>query len=209
MKQPRGVFITGIGTGIGKTIVSAIIARAIDGDYWKPVQCGSLDSSDSQCVARLLGDAHRIHPEAYRLSGFMSPHAAAVRENVRVEISKIVLPQSQAPIVVEGAGGLLVPLNERDLILDLIVRLSLPVVVVSRHYLGSINHTLLTLEMLRHRNIAPLGLVFNGQENPDTESAILGRFDLPVVGHITEERDFTPEVVERYADQFNLSELGL
>jgi dethiobiotin synthetase len=169
----KGVFITGIDTEVGKTAVSAIVAQALGADYWKPVQCGDLRHSDAMRVAACV--AHPtcvIHPERYRLAQPRSPHAAAKAEGLRIELDDFALPSCANFLVVEGAGGLMTPLNEQDCMIDLIARLSLPVVLVSRHYLGSINHSLLSLEALHDRGIPLAGLIFNGPEDPDTETAI-------------------------------------
>lgn len=148
----RGVFVTGIDTGVGKTVVSAILAQALGADYWKPIQAGTEQPTDRQEIQRLTSNSVFCHPEVYRLKAPMSPHAAADLESIAIDLDRIRLPQSDRPIVVEGAGGLMVPLNRRHTMMDLIDRLKLPVVVAARHYLGSINHTLLTLRLLKQRH---------------------------------------------------------
>jgi malonyl-CoA O-methyltransferase len=169
----RGVFVTGTDTDVGKTVVSAWLVRALDADYWKPVQAGLDGETDSDVVLRLAGLAPaRIHASAYRLEAPLSPHEAARREGVRIDLSRFELPASPRPIVVEGAGGLLVPLNDRALIADLIARLGLPAVLVARSTLGTINHTLLSLEALRARRIPCLGVVINGPPNAANRKAI-------------------------------------
>ncbi|MEM8847356.1 MAG: dethiobiotin synthase, partial [Bacteroidota bacterium] len=140
------VFVTGISTEVGKTVASAIVVEALEADYWKPVQAGDLENSDSHKIERLISNTKtKIHPNAYALNTPMSPHAAAEIDGVKVDLEKINPPQTENHLVIEGAGGLLVPLNERDTIHDLI-QPNYKVIVVSRHYLGSINHTLLTIE---------------------------------------------------------------
>ncbi|MEM8848047.1 MAG: dethiobiotin synthase, partial [Bacteroidota bacterium] len=137
------VFVTGISTEVGKTVASAIVVEALEADYWKPVQAGDLDNSDSHKIERLISNTKtKIHPNSYALNTPMSPHAAAEIDGIRVDLEKIVPPQTENHLVIEGAGGLLVPLNEKDTINDLILT-NYKVIVVSRHYLGSINHTLL------------------------------------------------------------------
>lgn len=167
-------FVHGIGTEVGKTIVSTVLVRALDAAYWKPVQSGTDQGSDAQTVQNLCGHTlHKIFPSHISLRAPLSPHHAAALEGVSLSLDEIVLPQHAGPIVVEGCGGLLVPLNERQLMVDLSVQLSLPVVLVSRHYLGSINHTLLSLEALHARNLPLVGLIFVGEENLESERIIM------------------------------------
>jgi dethiobiotin synthetase len=168
------IFVTGIGTDVGKTVVSAILTEALETDYWKPVQAGNLEATDTHSVKQLISNPRSFfHPEAYRLQAPMSPHAAARLENLELDLQYISVPETSNKLVIEGAGGLMVPLNNKILVLDLVAELNCPVVVVSRNYLGSINHTLLTLEVLKNRGISVAGLVFNGEPNPDTEDFIL------------------------------------
>ena len=174
MKPNRNsFFVTGIGTEVGKTVISAILVRALRADYWKPVQSGDLEWSDTDKVRTWSGvKDNTCFPEAYRLQEPMSPHAAAERDGVLIDRTAIELPSTSRPLIVEGAGGLHVPLNRQDTMLDLIQDLGLPVILVSRHYLGSINHTLLSLSALKQRGIPLAGLIFNGHSNPDTETVI-------------------------------------
>ena len=170
----RGYFITGIGTEVGKTVVSAYLQLALDADYWKPVQAGDLDLSDTDRVRSYTGmPEDRYHPERYRLNTPASPHYAARIDGINISLDDFQLPDTHGrPLLVEGAGGLLVPLNDRDCMIDLIVQLGLPVILVSRHYLGSINHTLLSLEVLRGRGCKVAGLIFSGDSNPESERVI-------------------------------------
>lgn len=194
----KRIFVTGISTGVGKTIAAAIIAETLQADYWKPVQAGDLDDSDSMKVKGLLSNRFsRIHDNAYALNSPLSPHAAAALEGIRIYPDRIREPKTENHLVIEGAGGLLVPLNEQDTILDLI-RPNYKVVVVSRHYLGSINHTLLTIECLKQKGIQA-SLLFNGDENPATEQIILKKTGIPLLGRIGEEKKFTRKVVRAYA----------
>lgn len=180
-------FVTGIGTEVGKTIASAIITQALKADYWKPVQAGELDHSDRMKVETLISnDRSKFHTEAYRLNQPMSPHAAAERDGVEIDISSIKMPNTDNHLVIEGAGGLLVPLNDKDTILNLIETLNCEIILVSRHYLGSINHTLMSIEILKQRNIPIKGILFNGNENKDTESIIDKMSDVKVLGRIDE-----------------------
>jgi len=167
----RGVFVTGTDTDVGKTMVAAWLAQHWQADYWKPIQTGSTQGTDFDSVAR-LAPAARIHPSAVVLPAPLSPHEAARREKTRIDLSALVPPVTHRPLVVEGAGGVMVPINEVALMIDLMERLALPAVVVARSGLGTINHTLMTLEMLRRRRVPLLGVVMNGQLNPANRQAI-------------------------------------
>lgn len=160
------IFVTGIGTGIGKTFISAIIAKALNADYWKPVQAGFEDGTDSEWVSKWLKESGSvIHPEVYRLTKPASPHIAAREEGVTIDIQHICqrIPTTHRPLVIEGAGGLLVPLNNSTFVADLIKALDAKVILVSRNYLGSINHSLLTARVCREMQIPVIGWVFNDQ----------------------------------------------
>ncbi len=177
-----GVFVTGTDTGIGKTVVSACLVRRWDADYWKPLQTGLADDpGDSETVACLAGaPAHRIVRPRYAFQAPLSPEQAAAAEGATVALSELRLPPGAAPIVVEGAGGVLVPLGGGALMADLMVRLGLPVLLVARTALGTINHTLLSLEALRARGLAVWGVVMVGPANAGSAEAIarLGHVDI-------------------------------
>ena len=169
----RRIFVTGIGTDVGKTVVSAILTEALEADYWKPIQAGDLDNSDSIKVQNLISNEKTvIHTEVIKLNSPMSPHAAAQIDNLEIKLSDFKLPETNNNLIVEGAGGLMVPLNDNDLIIDLIEVLDVEVVLVSQNYLGSINHTILSLDALKNRGIKVLGVIFNGVENTETEKYI-------------------------------------
>ena len=196
------LFITGIGTDVGKTIASAIITEALEADYWKPIQAGDLATSDSHKIkAYLSNEKTVVHPNSYALNTPASPHMAAELDNVVIDINKITEPQTENHLVIEGAGGIFVPINDTETIIDLI-QPDYKVIVVSRHYLGSINHTLLTIEALQNRNIAIAGILFNGKENESTESIILKKTGLNCIGRIDEEPYFDQNVICEYADLF-------
>ncbi len=170
----RGFIVTGTDTGIGKTIFAAGLTAWLDGCYWKPVQSGLDEETDSQTVARLAQlDESRILPEAYRLKTPCSPHQSAHIDGIVIDPSRLALPQVDRPLVVEGAGGALVPLRDDLLTIDVFPRWGLPVILVARTSLGTINHSLLSLEALRARAIAVKGIVFSGDENAVTESTIV------------------------------------
>lgn len=193
-------FITGISTEVGKTIVSAIVTQALQADYWKPVQAGELQHSDTHKVQELVSNTKtKFHASAFNLETPMSPHAAAKIDGVGLSVKKIKRPKTQNNLVIEGAGGLLVPLNDTQTIIDLILPLD-KVIVVSRHYLGSINHTLLTLGALKSRGIPVFGIIFNGAQHPSTESIITKMSGVPVLGRIDQEPYFDKNVVKQYAE---------
>jgi dethiobiotin synthetase len=200
----RKLFITGIGTDTGKTIAAAVLAESLQADYWKPVQCGTTPETDSQTVKRLISNpVSRVHPEAYCLKEAASPHAASEKEGVKIDLAQIGIPVcTNSTLIIEGAGGLLVPLNEKDLVADLISFLGAEVILVASFYLGSINHSLLTCAELKRRNIPVLGLLFTGASNPESERIILKLSGLKKLGSIGHEALFNREAVLRYAPQF-------
>lgn len=194
-------FITGIGTEIGKTIVSAIVTEALQADYWKPIQAGDLEYSDTHKVKELISNPQTVfHPNSFSLKTPMSPHAAAEIDGVEISAARIIEPHTQNDLVIEGAGGLLVPISDTETIAD-IIKPDHKVIVVSRHYLGSINHTLLTIEALKNRNLNCIGIIFNGMENKSTEEVIQKMTGLPVLLRIREEETFNKEIVGRYAEE--------
>lgn len=200
--EPMKLFITGISTDVGKTIAAAIVTQALEADYWKPIQAGDLDNSDSHKVARLISNPKtRIFENAYALQTPASPHLAADIDGVKIELERITAPETSNHLVIEGAGGLFVPINTHHTIADLI-RPDYKVIVVSRHYLGSINHTLLTIEALQQRGVAIAGIIFSGAENPSTESIIVNKTAVPVLGRIDIEPYFDASVIAEYADAF-------
>ncbi len=200
--MPKRYFITGIGTEVGKTVVSAIVTEALQADYWKPIQAGDLDNSDTHKVQKLISNKKtQFHPNAYSLNTPMSPHAAAEIDGVKIQVNDIKVPQTEGDLVVEGAGGLLVPVNDKETIIDLISKDD-SVVLVSRHYLGSINHTLLSIEALKNRGIENIGIIFSGKEHPTTESIIRKLGKVEVIGRIEEEPYFDQNVVLEYAEKF-------
>ncbi len=169
------IFVTGIGTGIGKTVVSASICKTFGHAYWKPVQCGDLDQSDSHFVAKHVPQA-QVHLEAYQLKTPQSPHWAAEIEQTQIELNNEHLPLQDDQLCVEGAGGLMVPLNDKETFLDFLIKTKLHPVIVIRHYLGSINHSILTLKVLEYVGIKDFTVVWNGSPMPSSERAILKRF---------------------------------
>ncbi|MEA1787234.1 dethiobiotin synthase [Arenibacter sp. GZD96] len=192
------IFVTGISTNVGKTMVCAILAEALEADYWKPVQAGDLEYTDSDRVTSLISNSKTvIHPSKYQLKNALSPHAAAALENITIDINRIEEPATENHLIIEGAGGILVPLTDSDTILDLIMP-NYKVVVVSQHYLGSINHTLLTVLWLQQRGYE-VAIIFNGSENKDTERVILKKTGATFLGRLEHEPDFNKSTVKKYA----------
>ena len=197
------IMVAGIGTDVGKTIVSTILTTLLNGDYWKPIQCGDEENSDTATVKRWLdATIHTIHPPAYSLKAPLSPHHAARLENTLIRLDSITLPQTMRPLIIEGVGGILVPLTSKISSLDLFKSWDCQWIIVSRHYLGSINHTLLTLEVLRKLHLPILGIIFNGEPSPDSESAILEISQVPVLGRLLPEANLNPQTIQRYATQW-------
>lgn len=195
--------IAGIGTEIGKTFISSIITEALQADYWKPIQSGALDFTDTDTVKNLISNSKTVfHPEAYRLNQPMSPHAAAAIDGVKIELSKFELPRTDNHLIIELAGGIMVPLNDQETNLDLIKKLNIPVILISKNYLGSINHTLLSVEILKLNNIPIKGIIFNGEQNKSSEDFILDYTKLAHLGRTHFEEVINKNVVKMYADQF-------
>lgn len=194
-------FVSGISTEVGKTIVSAIITEALEADYWKPVQAGDLDNSDSHKVKRLISNTKtKIHPNSYALNTPMSPHAAAEIDGITINLEEIKEPSTKNNLVIEGAGGLLVPVSEENTLLD-IIKPDYQIIIVSRHYLGSINHTLLTVNALKNKGLNIAGIIFSGNEHPSTETIIKKMAAVPILGRIDEEPYFDKNVVKEYAEK--------
>jgi len=196
-------FVTGIGTDVGKTVISAILAEALQADYWKPVQTGSFFSTDSEIVRRYITNTKTfIHPEAYILKQNMSPHAAAELEGKKIVLENINLPHTTNTLIIEGAGGLMVPLNDNEFMVDIILKTQAEVVLVIQNYLGSINHSILTIDALRYRKINVFGIVFNGPPHQLSEDILLSYSNIPCVGRLNKESVINKEVVLAYANLF-------
>ena len=178
------VFITGTDTDVGKTVVSAWCQLHLSAKYWKPIQCGLEPATDSERVAQLIERSDVIYPSVYELEAPQSPHEAAKREGVRIELEKFIMPQSEDPLIVEGAGGLLVPLNDRHYIIDLIDYLKIPVILVCRSTLGTINHTLLSIEALKQRRLNLIGVVVVGPKTEHNVEAIEYYGQVPILAEI-------------------------
>ncbi|WP_130470218.1 dethiobiotin synthase [Candidatus Magnetaquicoccus inordinatus] len=171
----RGYFVTGTDTGVGKTVVSAWLMEKLSAAYWKPVQSGAApgEEGDLEMVRRLTAlPGEFFHDSVYRLALPRSPHEAAEREGVQIDLQRLHLPQESRCLIVEGAGGVLVPLNDKQLQIDLMVQLALPVIVVARTQLGTINHTLLSVHCLRHYGLEVAGVILNGPTDAENRRAI-------------------------------------
>ncbi|HLA54628.1 MAG TPA: dethiobiotin synthase [Flavobacterium sp.] len=203
------IFITGISTDVGKTIAAAITTEALEADYWKPIQAGDLHHSDSHKVQSLLSNGKsKIFENSYALNTPASPHFAAKLDDIVIDIKKINEPKTKNHLVIEGAGGIFVPINDLETIVDLIQK-DYKVIVVSRHYLGSINHTLLTVEALKNRKINIAGIIFSGDENKPSEEIILSKTGVKCIGRIALEPYFDKNVIAEYADLFRENLLNL
>lgn len=194
-------FISGISTEVGKTIASAILVEALEADYYKPIQAGELDNCDTKKVMQLVSNSKSVfHPNSYALQTPMSPHGAAKIDGLKIDLKKIKRPTTKNNLIIEGAGGLMVPLNDSETILDLIQPKD-KVIVVSRHYLGSINHTLLTINTLKAKGF-DVALIYSGDEHESTESIIEKMTGVHVLGRINDEPYFDKNVIKEYAEKF-------
>ena len=196
--------VTGIGTDIGKTVVSAILVEALQATYWKPVQAGELENSDSIKIKKWCSESVQVLPEAFRLTEPVSPHLAASIDNLNISKEFLKIPEIEGNLILEGAGGIMVPLNNEGLLfIDVVKYWDLPVILVSRHYLGSINHTLLTAEILKNNNIKVEGIVFVGNENKATEEIILKKTGLPLIARIPLVKEINKEFIQKEANRIS------
>lgn len=197
------LFITGIGTNVGKTVVSAILTEALKADYWKPIQSGTIEGKDSEIVKSLISNSKTIiHPEAYLLKQSLSPHFAAKLENVEIDLNKIILPvrlndpdscqdETNENLIIEGAGGLLVPINKTNFVIDIAKKTDCEIVLVISNYLGCINHALLSIDYLIKNNFKIHALVFNGEFETEVKEVIVAYvfqskiIDIPTLQFLT------------------------
>lgn len=178
----RKYFVTGIDTDSGKTVASAVLVEKLKADYWKPVQAGH--PTDSDTIRSLVNADRIIHPEGIVLKAPMSPHAAAKLENINLKAEQLEVPKTDNTLIIEGAGGLMVPLNDHEFVIDLAKKFEAKVILVSRNYLGSINHTMLSIAYLKNNGYDVAGIIFNDELNPETEKFILNHSKLPYLGRI-------------------------
>lgn len=202
----KAIAVAGIGTGIGKTFISAILCEALKADYWKPVQAGNLEHTDTDEVYSLISNTKSVlHPEAFRLTQPMSPHAAAKHDNIEIQLNQINLPSTNNSLIIELAGGLMVPLNDRELNIDLLKQWDVPVMLISKNYLGSINHSLLSVQALKQYDIKTAGIIFNGNSTPSSEELILQYSGLACIGHIKHESIINKATVLQYAENIKMN----
>ena len=198
MDKKTPIFVTGIGTDVGKTIASAIITKALDAEYWKPIQAGDLNNTDSMKVRSWI-TPNLVHAEAYQLNTPASPHYAAEIDNIEILLNKAQLPESNKLLIIEGAGGIMVPINQTELLVDAMATFTKSCIVVSRHYLGSINHTLLTIEILKSKGFKVLGVLFNGDKNEATEKIIVQQTGVTHLGTIPWCTEITQAFIQEQA----------
>lgn len=196
--------VAGIGTDVGKTVVSAVLCKLLSADYWKPIVSGTKEGKvDDDILLDLLGkeakEGGRIHPSAYRLREPLSPHIAAQLDGVTIQSADLNIPKTLRLLIIELAGGALVPINDSETNIDVLTSWRKPVVLVSRHYLGSINHTLLTVEVLRSRSIPIIGIIFVGDPLPDSEEIITQLSQVPNVGRLPIVDEVTEESINQLA----------
>ncbi|MBC7915177.1 MAG: dethiobiotin synthase [Pyrinomonadaceae bacterium] len=200
----KPLFITGIGTDVGKTIIAAILVEKLQADYWKPIQSGELNNTDTDKIKQLVSNSRSVfHPEAYRLNQAFSPHKSAALDGIKIDTTTIALPKTANPLVIEGAGGLMVPINDKHYIIDLIKVFEAEVILVVQHYLGSINHTLLSLEILKIKGIPVKGIIFNGESDSFSEKAILNYSPFPVLGYIPFIENVSKEKITNLGNKIN------
>lgn len=196
------LFVTGIGTEIGKTVCSSILTKYFKADYWKPIQSGDLHFSDSMKIKEWVGENVIIHSERYRLQLAASPHQSAAEEGVLINSNDFKIPETQNDLIVEGAGGLMVPISDDEFIIDLIEKLNLPVALVVKNYLGCINHTLLSMMVLEQKNIKLEYLILNGSFPEDTERVICKNIQEETkIIRIPDIENITKENIERITKQ--------
>lgn len=202
MNWPSAFFVTGTDTEIGKTVISAILTQGLNASYWKPIQAGLEEETDTQFVQRTTDiSASAIKPESYRLKTPMSPHGAAEIDDVKISMEDFKLPEYETDhLVVEGAGGLMVPMNDEDMVIDLISHLELPVVLVAQSTLGTLNHTFLSLEALRKRDIPILGVVLNGPRHQSNYEAIQKYGDINILAEVEPLDELTAESLQHTFD---------
>jgi dethiobiotin synthase len=204
-----GFFITGTDTDVGKTLVSAWLLTQLEGTYWKPIQAGTVPTTDSATVQRLAQlPVSRVLPEAYLLPEPMAPHEAARRANIAMDIEKLRLPPHDGLVVVEGAGGLMVPIADGAYMIDLADSLDLPIILVARSTLGTINHTLLSLEAIRRRGLPLAGVVISGPESPHNRAAIERFGQVEVIAEIPFLETVSRDTLKAVAPELDLLKLA-
>lgn len=201
-------FITGTDTDVGKTVASAWLMLHLNADYWKPTQSGTEPTTDTRVIRKITGFSDdRFHPETYTLSQPLSPHEAARRDGITIEMDKFQAPQTTRPLIIEGAGGLMVPLNENNLVIDLIKQLDVPTILVARSGLGTINHTLLSLEAMKKRNLDVAGIIISGEKSPHNRQALEEYGSAPIIAEIDYMSNITPKVLLAIKPEIDLTNM--
>ncbi|MEP2026722.1 MAG: dethiobiotin synthase [Reichenbachiella sp.] len=195
-------FVTGIDTDSGKTVASAILVEKLKADYWKPIQAG--EPTDSDTIRSLVSTERVIHPEGIVLNAPMSPHAAAKLENIDLRADQLEVPATENNLIIEGAGGLLVPINDEEFVINLAKQFDTEVILVSRNYLGSINHTMLSIAYLKDNGFKIAGIIFNDIPNPETERFILQHSKLRCLGRIEPLSAINPTTIQSQLKNINL-----
>lgn len=199
----KRIMVAGIGTDVGKTVVSAVLTHLLQADYWKPFQCGAEEMSDSVTIKNWINIKNQtIHPSAYSFKAPLSPHHAASLESIEINFDLVKIPETKSSLIIEGVGGVFVPLTRQSLSIDLFKEWNCRWIIVSKHYLGSINHTLLTIEALKKISIPILGIIFNGEINHESEAAILNISNLPFLGRLLPEKNLNLQTIQRYAEEW-------
>jgi len=199
-------FITGIGTGVGKTFISAVLTEALKADYWKPIQCGIADGTDSEKVKALISNDRSVfHKESYVFNNPVSPHLAALLENKKIVMDGFDIPNNENDLIVEGAGGMLVPLTDSVYAIDLAGVFEAEVILVIRNYLGCINHSLLSIDYLVKNDFPLKGIILNGNFDKTVRASIINYSELPIIGEIPEINEITKETVLFQTQKINLS----
>ena len=202
----KNYFITGIGTNVGKTIASAILTEALQADYWKPIQTGSFEDNDKNTIKNLISNSKTVfHNETYNFKEPVSPHLAAALENKKIKIETIGLPETENSLIIEGAGGILVPLNENNFVIDIARNLEAPIILVCLNYLGCINHSLLSIDYLLKNDFEIKGLILNGNFDKAVKSAIINYSEIPVIAEISEMKEITKDTILAQAQKIDLS----
>ncbi len=202
----KNYFITGIGTNVGKTIASAILTEALQADYWKPIQTGSFEDNDKNTIKNLISNSKTVfHNETYNFKEPVSPHLAAALENKKINIETIGLPETENSLIIEGAGGILVPLNENNFVIDIARNLEAPIILVCQNYLGCINHSLLSIDYLLKNDFEIKGLILNGNFDKAVKSAIINYSEIPVIAEIPEMKEITKDTILAQAQKLDLS----
>jgi len=199
-------FITGIGTGVGKTFISAVLTEALKADYWKPIQCGVAGGTDSEKVKALISNDRSVfHSESYIFNEPVSPHLAALLENKKIVMDGFDIPNNENDLIIEGAGGMLVPLTDSVYAIDLAGVFEAEVILVIRNYLGCINHSLLSIDYLVKNDFPVKGIILNGNFDKAVRASIINYSELPIIAEIPEINEITKETVAFQTQKINLS----